>query len=139
MIRVLREGDEHALEEFLARHADSSMFLLANSRKAELVDHGLPFQATYAAAFDGARIVAVAAHSWLGTVVLQAPERLAEVVRAAVEASGRRATAVLGPYGQALAAAEALGRARCSTRAANCSSPSSSARCGYRRGSPPGA
>jgi len=109
MIRVLREGDEHALEEFLARHADSSMFLLANSRKAELVDHGLPFQATYAAAFDGARIVAVAAHSWLGTVVLQAPERLAEVVRAAVEASGRRATAVLGPYGQALAAAEALG------------------------------
>src|SRR5207245_2463264 len=35
--------------------------------------------------------------------------RLAEVVRAAVAASGRRTTGVLGPYDQARAAAEALG------------------------------
>jgi len=85
------------------------MFLLANSRKAGLVDSGLPFQATYAAAFEGARIVAVAAHSWLGTVLLQAPVRLGEVVRAAVAASGRRVKGLLGPYSQALEAAEALG------------------------------
>jgi RimJ/RimL family protein N-acetyltransferase len=112
MVRVLLEGDQPALEEFLAGHADSSMFLLANSRKGGLVDRGLPFQATYAAAFEGGRIMAVAAHSWLGTVLLQAPVRLAEVVRAAVAASGRRAKGLLGPYEQTLAAAEALGAAR---------------------------
>ena len=67
MVRVLHEGDRPALEQFLVTHADSSMFLLANSRKAGLVDSGLPFQATYAAAFEGARIVAVAAHSWSGS------------------------------------------------------------------------
>jgi uncharacterized protein len=109
MVRVLGDDDRPLLEQFLAQAADSSMFLLANSRKAGLVDRGLPFQATYAAAFDGGRIVAVAAHSWLGTVLVQAPVRLAEVVRAAVAASGRRTTGFLGPYRQAVAAAQALG------------------------------
>ncbi|HWE24252.1 MAG TPA: GNAT family N-acetyltransferase, partial [Myxococcales bacterium] len=109
MIRLLRDGDQPALEEFLARHADSSMFLLANSRKAGLVDGGLPFQATYAGAFEEGSIVAVAAHSWLGTVLVQAPLHLQEVVRAAVAASGRRVTGVLGPYGQAVAAARSFG------------------------------
>jgi len=109
MVRVLHEGDRPALEQFLVTRADSSMFLLANSRKAGLVDSGLPFQATYAAAFEGARIVAVAAHSWLGTVLLQAPVRLDEVVRVALAASGRRVKGLLGPYSQALAAANALG------------------------------
>ena len=109
MIRVLRDGDGPALEEFLSRHVESSMFLLANSRKAGLLDRGLPFQATYAAAIEGGQITAVAAHSWLGTVVVQAPLHLAEVIRAAVGASRRRVTGVLGPYQQALAAAAVLG------------------------------
>ena len=109
MVRLLRPGDEPELERFLAPLADRSMFLLANSRKAGLVDSGLPFQATYAAAFEGARIVAVAAHSWLGTVLLQAPVRLDEVVRVALAASGRRVKGLLGPYSQVLAAANALG------------------------------
>jgi ribosomal protein S18 acetylase RimI-like enzyme len=111
MVRVLHGDDQPALEQFLAGHADSSMFLLANSRKGGLVDRGLPFQATYAAAFEGSCIVAVAAHSWLGTVALQAPVRVAEVARAAVAASGRRVTGFLGPYSQALAAADAVGAA----------------------------
>jgi GNAT superfamily N-acetyltransferase len=111
MIRVLGPGDEAALEEFLAPLADSSMFLLANSRKAGLVDRGLPFQATYAAAFAGERIVGVAAHSWLGTLLVQAPRELAGVARAAAAASGRQVTGVIGPFQQALAACEALGAA----------------------------
>jgi len=108
MIRLLADDDRCALEEFLARHADSSMFLLANSRKAGLVDRGLPFQATYAASVEDGRIEAVVAHSWLGTVIVQAPTHLPEVVRAAVSGSRRRVTGVLGPYGQAVAAAAAL-------------------------------
>lgn len=106
---MLDDAARAALEDFLSRHADSSMFLLANSRKAGLVDRGLPFQATYAAAIEGERIVAVAAHSWLGTVVVQAPERLADVVGAAIGASRRHVTGVLGPYAQALEAARMLG------------------------------
>jgi predicted GNAT family acetyltransferase len=109
IVRILDDADAAALENFLSRHADSSMFLLANSRKAGLVDRGLPFQATYAGAFDGERMVAAAAHSWLGTIVVQAPEQLASVVRAAVAASGRRVTGVLGPYAQAVEAARTLG------------------------------
>src|SRR2546425_8188879 len=95
MVRVLHGGDQPALEQLLSAYADSSMFLLANSRKAGLVDRGLPFQATYAAAFEGGRIVAVAAHSWLGTLLLQGPGLLAEGGRAAAFAAGGRAEGFL--------------------------------------------
>lgn len=89
MIRVLRRGDEAELERFLAPLADSSLFLLASSRKGGLTDQGQPFQATYAAAFESGRMVGVAACSWLGNVVVQAPRELAGVVREAIRASGR--------------------------------------------------
>jgi RimJ/RimL family protein N-acetyltransferase len=110
MIRLLRHGDEAELERFLAPFADSSLFLIANARKGGLTDHGQPFQATYAAAFDEGRMVGVAACSWLGTVVVQAPRELTGVVREAVRASGRQVTAMIGPYLQAVAACAAIGR-----------------------------
>jgi len=110
MIRLLRGGDEAELERFLAPLADSSMFLLANARKGGLEDQGQPFQATYAAAFEEGSIVGVAACSWLGTVVVQAPRELPGVVREAVRASGRQVTAMIGPYSQAVAACAAIDR-----------------------------
>ena len=60
--RVLRPGDEAGLERFLARHADVSMFLRSNLRRAGLVDRGAPYQGTYAAAFEGGEMVGAAAH-----------------------------------------------------------------------------
>jgi uncharacterized protein len=110
MIRLLRSGDQAELERFLAPRADSSLFLLANARKAGLADQGQPFQATYAAAFEEGRMVGVAACSWLGSVVVQAPQELAGVVREAIRASGRQVTAMIGPYDQAVAACAAIGR-----------------------------
>ncbi|TMB36861.1 MAG: GNAT family N-acetyltransferase [Deltaproteobacteria bacterium] len=110
MIRLLRHGDEAELERFLAPLADSSLFLLANSRKGGLSDEGQPFQATYAGAFEDGGMVGVAACSWLGTVVVQAPRELAGVVREAIRASGRVVTAMIGPYQQAVAACAAIGR-----------------------------
>ena len=110
VIRLLRNGDEAELERFLAPLADSSLFLIANARKAGLTDQGQPFQATYAAAFEEGRMVGVAACSWLGTVVLQAPRELVAVVREAIRASGREVTAMIGPYHQAVAACAAIGR-----------------------------
>lgn len=87
MIRILGPGDEAALESFLLPRAESSMFLRGNARAAGLVDRGERQQATYAAAFEDGRIVAVAAHCWNGNVILQAPGRLEEVAAAAVAAS----------------------------------------------------
>jgi len=107
--RILVAGDEPALERFLARHADSSMFLRSNARAVGVVDRGELFHGTYAAAFAGDEIVGVACHSWTGSVLLQAPAELAEVVRTAVTHSGRAVSALIGPLAQVRAARDALG------------------------------
>ena len=73
-LRLLRPGDEAALDTFLARYADTSMFLRSNARSAGLTDRGEPTQATYVAALDGGRIAGVAAHCWNGMVLVQAPD-----------------------------------------------------------------
>lgn len=111
MIRVLAPGDEAALERFLLRHSDSSLFLRSNSRAAGLVDRGEPLQATYAAAWQGDEIVAVAAHCWNDNLLLQAPVDAAAVTRAAVSRSGRPVQGLLGPWEQIVQARDALGLA----------------------------
>jgi len=110
-LRLLRPGDEAALETFLARHADTSMFLRSNARSAGLSDRGHPLQATYVAALDGGRIAGVAAHCWNGMVLVQAPDgdHAAAVAREAVRRSGRTVTGFSGPWTQVVAARKALG------------------------------
>lgn len=110
--RILGPGDEKALEAFLLQHADSSMILRSNLRVAGLGDRGERYQATYAAACDGDDITAVAAHSWNGVIVLQAPAAVPEVVRLAVERSQRAARGVIGPWRQVVAARDVLGADR---------------------------
>jgi predicted GNAT family acetyltransferase len=107
-IRILGAADRDALEQFLERHADSSMFLRANSRNGGLVDQGERYQGTYAAAIEGDRIAAVAAHWWNGLVTVQTPVAGPEVVRAAVRASGRAVSGINGPWAHAVVAREAL-------------------------------
>jgi RimJ/RimL family protein N-acetyltransferase len=110
-LRLLRPGDEAALDTFLARHADTSMFLRSNARSAGLADRGEPMQATYVAALDGGRIAGVAAHCWNGMVLVQAPDgdHAAAVAREAVRRSSRTVTGFSGPWSQVVAAREALG------------------------------
>lgn len=108
-IRILGAADAAALEAFLLRHADSSMFLRSNARTAGLVDHGQPYQATYAAAFEREQIAAVAAHAWTGILLVQAHARLDAVVRLAVARSRRPVVGVNGPWAQVVAARTALG------------------------------
>lgn len=110
-LRLLRPGDEPALDGFLARHADTSMFLRSNVRSAGLVDRGEPLEATYVAAFEDGRIVAVAAHCWNGMLLIQAPEHAPAVARAAVERSRRAVVGVSGPWTHVVAARETLGLA----------------------------
>jgi ribosomal protein S18 acetylase RimI-like enzyme len=108
---LLRPGDEAALDTFLARHADTSMFLRSNARSAGLTDRGQPMQGTYVAAQDGERIRGVAAHCWNGMVLVQAPDPAdaAAVAREAVRHSRRTVTGFSGPWSQVVAAREALG------------------------------
>jgi predicted GNAT family acetyltransferase len=109
VIRILRSGDEAALESFLAPRADTSMFLRSNARRAGLADQGRTLQATYAAAFGPEGISAVAAHCWNGFLLVQAPEHLREVTRAALSASGRALKGISGPADQVRAARDAIG------------------------------
>jgi RimJ/RimL family protein N-acetyltransferase len=108
-LRVLGRGDENALEEFLRRHAESSMLLLSNLRAAGLAEGGGPYHGTYAAAFDGHRIVGVVAHMTRGALLLQAPEALPEVVTFAVAQSRRHIGGFIGPWAQVVAARATLG------------------------------
>lgn len=107
-IRILGAGDEALLLRFLEQHAETTMFLRGNLRRAGIVDRGQRFGGVYAAALDDGVAVAAAAHYWNGNVVVQAPTALAEVVRSAVSASGRDVKGALGPWVQVERALTAL-------------------------------
>lgn len=111
-LRSLTDSDAAQLEEFLRQYADSSMFLRSNARTAGLEYHGRPLEADYVAAFEGECIVAVAAHCWNGLVLVQAPVRLDEIVRAVVGRSRREVSGLSGPAAQVRAARSALGLER---------------------------
>lgn len=108
-VRILRPGDEDIVERFLARHADASMFLRSNLRAAGLVDRGEPLQATWAGAFDGGALIAVAAHAWNGNLLLQAPRALEDVATHALATSGRELRGLLGEWSQVEAARALVG------------------------------
>ena len=109
VIRILKTGDEAALELFLTSRIDSSMFLLGNMRIAGFVDGGEAYQGTYAAAFENGEIVAVIAHYWNNNLILQAPSHIEALLSAVVEASGRPVMGLLGPNEQVEVAKAFLG------------------------------
>lgn len=108
-VRLLGAADAPAFEAFLAPRAESSLFLLANARKAGFADAGRPFEGTYAGAFAGGLLTAVAAHYWNGIVAVQAPAHLEAVLHRAAGASGRAVAGLTGPYDQVVAARRSLG------------------------------
>ncbi|HEY2409020.1 MAG TPA: GNAT family N-acetyltransferase [Polyangiaceae bacterium] len=108
-LRAIEPSDEPALEEFLSGHRDSSMFLRSNLERGGSVYRGKPYQAVYLAAFDGARVCGVVAHTWAGMLLVQAPEGIEELARACVRESGREVTGFAGPLQQVARARGALG------------------------------
>lgn len=107
-IRILGPGDSEALEAFLVPRLESSMFLIGNLRVAGLRDQGAPYEGTYAAAYEQGRMVAVVAHYWNRNLVLQAPQHVGPLCRAAAVASGRPVRGVVGPASQVDQAMAAL-------------------------------
>lgn len=108
MIRILKPGDETALETFLLSCVESSMFLIGNMRTSGLIDNGQAYAGTYAAAFEDERVIGVVAHYWNQNLVFQAPVHLDSLWRAVVEASQRPIGGLIGPNDQVNAANEAL-------------------------------
>lgn len=108
-LRRLSEADRAAVDAFLVRHRDSSMFLRANVRRAGFTFTGQRFEATYVGAFEQAQLVGVTSHTWNGMLIVQAPGHAAELALAAVEASGRDVSGFAGPSEQVARARAALG------------------------------
>jgi GNAT superfamily N-acetyltransferase len=115
-VRTLAPGDEPELERFLSGHPDTTMFLRGNLRAVGLLDGGERYQGSYAAAFDGERIVSAAAHYWNGNLIVEAPRVLGEVVACAVAAAGRNVRGILGPWSQVVEARHGLGLADAPTQ-----------------------
>jgi RimJ/RimL family protein N-acetyltransferase len=107
-IRRLLSGDEETLENFLARHADSSVILRASLQAAGLAYNGNPLEGVYVGAFEAGALAGVAAHYWNGALILQAPAHAGILACAATEASGRIIAALIGPWAQLCAARAAL-------------------------------
>ncbi|MFN4277496.1 MAG: GNAT family N-acetyltransferase [Ferrovibrio sp.] len=105
-IRILTPQDQPKLEAFLHAHLAETMILRGNLARGGIVDGDQPYQGRYAAAFDGDRILGVAAHYWQGMLLVFAPDHAGAVARAAV--SDRPVAGILGPWQQALDAQEAL-------------------------------
>lgn len=99
--RILGPADQAALEAYLQPLIESSMFFVSNSRKAGLQDFGQRFHGTYAAAFDGDKMMGVVAHFWNQNLILQAAQNLLEqLVYTAVFAAKRPIKGVIGPQKQ---------------------------------------
>jgi RimJ/RimL family protein N-acetyltransferase len=108
-VRLAQPGEEGQIDAFLARHADSSLFLRSFLARGGLVDKGKPLQGTYAIAVTDGQVVGVAMHTWNGIIYLQAPESAAALVRLAVETTGRPLVGLGGPWHQVEAAHVGLG------------------------------
>lgn len=108
-VRTLTAGDEAAVEAFLAAHADASMFLRSNLRRAGLDFHGQAYGGTWVAAVADGAVVGVAAHAWNGLVLLQAAGRAGDLAAAAAASSGRAVGGFVGPWAQVVEARAALG------------------------------
>ena len=108
-IKILGPGDEALLEAFLLPRIETSMFLVGNMRASGLTDNGRAFEGTYAAALQDGEITGVVAHYWNGNLVFQAPADLnLSLWQAAVRASRRPISGLIGPNDQVAIAKQAL-------------------------------
>jgi hypothetical protein len=86
------------------------MFLVGNMRAAGLEDRGEAYQGTYAAVFDGQRIIGAAALFWNGSMILQAPPALLDGLWQMAAAGARYAIKhIVGPQQQVQTVLDSLG------------------------------
>lgn len=109
MLRPAKAGDEAAIDAFLARHAETSMFLRSNLAKHGLFDRESPRGTEYWLAGES-EITAVFGFSNAGFAMSQAPDAGADLWTAFASAlRGRRLSGITGETTQVAKAKAALG------------------------------
>jgi uncharacterized protein len=108
-LRLMKAGDEPLVEQFLANHRDTSMFLRSNIRRAGLDFRPAAFHAIYVGAIRDGRVSGIFAHTWNGMVLVQAPEQADDLARECIKWSARPVTGLTGPVEQVNRARAALG------------------------------
>jgi len=103
-IRKLKLDDKTALEIFLKKHADTSMFLRSNLRHSGIGYQDKPFHGDYFASFDhSGHINGVLAHYWNGNIMMQSPDLdiLTSLVDVFKNSMSRGIAGILGDESQA--------------------------------------
>lgn len=103
-LSILQSGEVAELDAFLARHAQSSMYLRADLRRD--TDH-----ANVAIARHDGQIVAAAAQSAVGMVMLQAPAAAGALAGLVLRHSAHKLAGLLGPLDQVQTALHDMGLA----------------------------
>ncbi len=109
LVRILVEGEEAIVEEFLLPRIDYSMILFNNIQTRGLSYRGQRYEGIYAGAFDGPEMVGLVAHYWNNNLIFQAPTHLDALIKTALKASGRPVGGLLGPEEQVQLAKDILG------------------------------
>ncbi|HVH47589.1 MAG TPA: GNAT family N-acetyltransferase [Labilithrix sp.] len=107
-VRRIVPGEEAKTDAFLAATPESTLFLRSNLARAGLNDDGATFSGTYAGAFEGERLVGVAASFWNGNVLVAPGPHAEHAAVHAVEQSGRAVLGIVGPYSELLRVRSAL-------------------------------
>jgi len=118
-IRRLIPGDEAAIHALLATMPETTMFLRSNLVRAGLVDDGSRWSGTYAGAFEGERLVGVAAMFWNASLVVAPGPHAEELASHAIELSGRAVDGIHGPHDEVTRVRAALGFANRPTSVAS--------------------
>jgi len=106
--RPIEAFDATELDAFLREHRDTSIFIRSNVFRSGLQFQPKPFHAHYVGAFQGAKLLGVAAHCWNGMLLVEAADHTGELAKACVAYSGRRVSGFCGPLDQVRLAQAAL-------------------------------
>jgi GNAT superfamily N-acetyltransferase len=106
--RPIEAFDATELDAFLREHRDTSIFIRSNVFRSGLQFQPKPFHAHYVGAFQGAKLLGVAAHCWNGMLLVEAADHTGELARACVAYSRRRVSGFCGPLDQVRLAQAAL-------------------------------
>jgi len=109
-IRRLQSEDLSIVVAFLEEHLESSLFLLSNVLKGGLEYRGRNYEADYLGVFRDGTLIGLASHTWVGTLLIQAPclEALNQLESALPRFLSRRLSGLLGPRDQCLELMERL-------------------------------
>lgn len=110
MIRAAVQADAAAIEGFLARHSDTSMFLRSNLRRFGIGGSEHPYAMTYLLDVEAARVRGVVGVSNSGMLAVQIPD-VPRTLTAAVPIflNGRKIAGISGETEQVRTAREVLG------------------------------